>query len=84
MSWNVSFIGTPAKITEALEEYSTRVLSGTSKEEFEAALPHFKALLAQNYSKVGNLTLRLTASGHGHDGYNNCYVNIEYLNGTLV
>lgn len=84
MSWSVTFIGTPEKITEALGKYSTTVLSGKSKEEFDAALPHFAGILAQNYSKPQDPVMRLTASGHGHDGYNSCNVNIEYVNGVLL
>lgn len=84
MSWSVTFIGTPAKITEALEKHSTTVLSGKSKEEFDTALPHLNGLIAQNYSSVGEPVLRLAASGHGHEGYNTCHVNIEHLNGNLV
>lgn len=83
MSWSVTYIGTPAKITEALEKHSSTI-TGKSKEEFDAALPHFTGILAQNYNNISDPVLRITASGHGHEGYNTLYVNVEYLNGTLV
>lgn len=83
MSWSVTLIGNPGKITQALQKQS-EAITGKSKEEFDAALPHLTGLLAQNYNKHQEPVLRLTANGHGHDGYCNCSVTIENLNGSLV
>lgn len=83
MSWSVIFIGTPDKIAQALQKYSDTT-AGKSKEEFDAALPSFLGLLAQNYNKEQEPTLKFSASGHGHDAYNTCLVSMEYLYGVLV
>lgn len=78
MSWSVNLIGTPTKITAALKKQS-ETLTGQSKEEFDAALPHMLGLLAQNYAGTYEPAMRITASGHGYTGYNTCLVNIENL-----
>lgn len=83
MSWSANYIGNPLNIVEALKKQSESI-SGKSKEELDAALPHIADLLKQNYNKNAEPVLRLSASGHGHDGYNTCSVNIENLGGLLV
>lgn len=83
MSWSANYIGTPENIAQALKKQSDSI-SGKSKEELDAALPHIAELLKQNYNKTAHPVLRLSASGHGHDGYNTCSVNIENLGGILV
>ncbi len=79
MSWNVSFTGTPGKIVEALQAESAR-LTGPSKEEFDAALPHLAGLVAQNVSDPPGM-LELDASGHatfkdGHKVNSTCAVKL--------
>ena len=83
MSWSISFIGSPENISKALKENSEK-LSGKSKEEYDAALPHIDALVNQNYTKQYPLVLKVDANGHGHDGYSNCSVSISQSPGILV
>lgn len=84
MSWQVNFIGLPEKIDAALKAHSDK-LTGASKEEFDAALPHFRSLLAQNYDlKNGNPVLQLIASGHGHEGYRTLSFELKWIGGSLV
>lgn len=87
MSYSVTFIGTPEKIVEALEEYSTKI-SGPSKEEYENALPSIVALVKLNKSTYPSL-LKVGAYGHassveGKVIQSTCGVIIESVNGTLV
>lgn len=83
MSYSVTFIGKSENIAEALKEKSNE-LQGPSKVEFDAALPHLVGLLEQNFNSSGNPVLKLVASGHGHDNYRQCSVELTYLGGTLV
>jgi len=83
MSWSVNYIGSPGNISAALEKQSG-TLSGQSKQEFDAALPHLIALINQNQNKNAEPALRLAASGHASESYSSCSVAIEYLSGTLV
>lgn len=83
MSWSAIYIGTPNKISQKLQEQSAS-LSGKSKEEFDAALPNLTGLLAQNYNQTAEPIIRMSANGHGHDGYCVCQVSIESLHGVLV
>lgn len=84
MSWSVNFIGLPGKISEALKDYSEK-LTGTAKEEFDAALPGFIVLLSQNYDKVhGDPVLSFAASGHGYAGYSSLSTEIKCIGGSLV
>jgi hypothetical protein len=66
MSWSVNYIGTPEKITAALNEQST-TLTGQSKIEFDAALPNLVGLLASNFTPPGVAPqlVKLDASGSG-------------------
>ncbi len=86
MSWSIGFIGTPENISKALDDYSETKISGQSKEEFDAALPHMKGLVAQNYGQAGMISI--TASGHAYKSADNSYGNltckIEPLYGQLV
>lgn len=83
MSWSVSFIGTPEKITQALNKESSR-LTGHSKEEFDKALPPIFGLLKLNTSEP-ETALRICLSGHSYGPvYSNCFVVIEPLNGVIV
>lgn len=81
MSWSIQLIGNPENICAALDAESER-LTGQSKDEFDAALPHLKALVGQNVSETQLPVLNLTASGHGNKpttgaGYNNVSCKIE-------
>lgn len=89
MSWSVSCVGTRDAICRHLDEQSTK-LTGFSKEEFDAALPHMKGLVNQNISKSApNRLIKLVASGHGSKSGDeitdlNCVVSIEPFWGHLV
>lgn len=67
MSWTVSMIGRPAKVAEALDAHS-ETMTGQSRTEYDAALPHLKALVLENFShSVGGGAepcVRLEASGY--------------------
>lgn len=82
------FIGNPENIVKALENQSSQ-LSGASKEEYDAALPHLTGLVKQNFNKNAEPVLKISANGHGYFNngepqYNNCQVTIENLGGMLV
>lgn len=84
MSWSISFVGTPEKISEALIAHSDKV-SGQSKQEFEEALPHLKALVESNTQGC----FQVIANGHaqftdGKKTYGYLNVKIEQLPGFLV
>lgn len=89
MSWSIMLIGHPDKVVAALETESTK-LSGKSKDEFDAALPHLVGLVRQNYNSATDIqpVLSVQASGHGYENsegaYNNCIVTIQTLAGVLV
>lgn len=89
MSWSISFIGKPEKVSKALDEYSEK-MTGYSKTEFDAALPHLKGLVEQNFNKKDDAQLvKITASGHGHaengeDVYRTLAANVEVIYGLLV
>lgn len=91
MSWSITLIGHPDNIVKALEAESQN-LSGKSKEEFDAALPHMIGLVQQNRNidPANQPVLSIQASGHGYESadgnqsYNNCLVTINNLGGTLV
>jgi hypothetical protein len=70
MSWNVDKTGTVKEVVAELNETSTR-LSGQSKVEFDAALPHLIAATEQNFAKDQNgdavdVRIHLSAYGHGY------------------
>lgn len=86
MSWSVTFIGKPENVSNALKANS-ELLSGYSKEEFDAALPHLDALVSQNFNADEKYppVIKLVASGHGQkDTYGYCVSSIETLGGVLV
>lgn len=89
MSWYVSFIGKPENIVNALDAESLR-LTGTSKEEFDEALPHLKGIISQNVNEDHQPCLRLNASGSAYTNPNNnkkvssCTATIEILAGAFV
>lgn len=68
MSWSVLLIGTPTNVAKALEDESTK-LDGQSKIEFDAAMPHLRALVLENFANAEPYTIplvHLEASGHGY------------------
>jgi hypothetical protein len=67
MSWSVNYIGTPPKLVEALKKHSEK-LSGASKEEFDAALPHMIALIEQTRGYYAAYALELSADGYEYNG----------------
>ncbi len=87
MSWSVTFIGKPENVSKALNAQSEQ-LSGYSKEEFDAALPHLDGLVMQNFrvdDQYGPLMVKITASGSGQkDTYGYCVCSIETMSGLLV
>lgn len=96
MSWSVNFVGKPEAIAKEMEAYSS-VLTGESKTEYDAALPHMTAILRQNFtwdeSSYPLPIIRFNASGHGihvllADGqkqtFGQCSVSMETLYGKLL
>lgn len=89
MSWSISFIGTPEKVSNALSKHS-EAISGASKAEYDAALPHLKGIVDLNFNKTNPPTLiKMSASGsgiHTSEGQvqGSCKVNIEEMWGMLV
>jgi predicted ATPase len=78
MSWSINFIGSPENVSKALELNSAN-LTGQSKSEYDAALPHLKALVEQNVNNNYPITVRIDANGHGDTtGNNSVNVNIGY------
>jgi hypothetical protein len=67
MSWSIGFIGKPEKVIEALDAQSAK-FNDQSKVEYDEALPHLKALVAQNYGHM--YPVKITAAGHGTSGEN--------------
>jgi hypothetical protein len=83
MSWSLTLIGKTDNIVKALKEQSDK-LSGGSKVEFDAALPHLVGLVEQNFNATDNPVMQIQASGHGHDNYRQCTVTLSFLGGQLV
>jgi hypothetical protein len=98
MSWSFSCIGKPAAVAAALDEFSA-TQNGQSKLEFDAAAPHLKALVSENFlsAQAGSgyvePIIRFEASGSGSargEGENaiqitrQCKVSIEPIWTKLV
>ena len=90
MSWNITFIGDPANVVKALEEESAK-LTGPSKAEYDAALPHLVGLVKENFNNNGTgIVVKVAASGHGYTGtdgidqFRQCAASVEQLYGVLV
>ena len=78
MSWSVNFIGSPENVSKALDANSAN-LTGQSKVEYDAALPHIKALVEQNVNNNYPICIKVDANGHGDTtGNNNVNVTIGY------
>jgi hypothetical protein len=87
MSWSINFIGKPENVAAALVEQSAK-MDGQSKVEYDAALPHFVALVKENFGPNPPF-VKLAASGHGFETnkegrYRQCSVTLEFIHGTLV
>lgn len=87
MSWSVTFIGKPENVATALEQQSEK-MDGQSKVEYDAALPHFVALVKENFG-ANPPVVKIAASGHGYaengeQKNRQCAVNIELIYGTIV
>ena len=85
MSWSLNFVGVPAAIYNALDDYSDS-LTGLSKVEFDEVKQSLQHLVDQN---LGHQILQLAASGHAvfQDGEKtqcNCSVNLAVFYGNLV
>lgn len=61
MSWSFSAVGKPAAVVKAIEESSNNRLTGQSLEEWQEAKPALLALVGAN---VGNVAVKVNASGH--------------------
>lgn len=87
MSWSITLVGKPENVAKALEENSAK-LSGQSKAEYDAAIPHIVGLVNENFGQ-NPPTLKVTAAGSGYANgkdqvQRNCTVSIEAWYGTIV
>lgn len=70
MSWSFSALGTKEAIVKALDDQSTKE-SGQCKIEFDAALPHLKALVCENFQsdeykkQYGSTLIDIDVNGSG-------------------
>lgn len=86
MSWSISKQGTPSEVVEALKTQSEQ-LSGQSKVEYDAVLPHLIGLVETNYNRKNPLLKGISLSANGHaytetgsengEDYSNCNVSIQ-------
>ena len=96
MSWSITSIGNPVNVAKELDEESAR-LTGQCKVEFDAALPHLKAIVLENFqtrpAPYCQPVVKLEASGHGSASgagadliqvERNCMVKIESHYAKLV
>lgn len=68
MSWSTSYLGTAAKVADALENYSEK-LSGTSRDEYDRVKPALISLVKENFDhQEGAIepVIKITANGHGY------------------
>lgn len=79
MSFSVYFIGHPEKVANAVEEYSGK-LTGQSKQEYDAAVPHIKGLVLQNVG--ANKVISVEANGHA--SFNDGVVTESNLNCSIT
>lgn len=80
MSWSINLIGKSENIKKELEAYG-KILTGASKEEYDAALPHLNGLLSLN---VNETVLEFSANGHAYGNNSNCNCSVKPLSGKLV
>lgn len=91
MSWSVSVIGKPDRVCAALAAKAAQ-MSGQSREEFEAALPHILGIVGENFAAEAPYeppTIKVDASGSGSASagrqiQRNCRVTVEPLYTELV
>lgn len=72
MSWSTSATGTPDEVVDHLTKYGA-TLTGQSKVEFDAALPHLTGLVKENFDNTpgqapSKLSLSAYGSGFAKDG----------------
>jgi hypothetical protein len=73
MSWSVSAIGRPEKVIEYFKEEAAK-LSGQSRVEIDAAMPHVLGLLGQNFAREGSghqeplVQVETSGSGQARNG----------------
>lgn len=85
MSWSVTFIGKPKKVIDALDKHIESMGNYTpnpSKEEYEEALPHLKALIGLNIGE--NKIIKLSANGHAGGGEKTCNVTLSIEYGIIL
>lgn len=89
MSWSITTEGKPEEVVAKLNEYSGS-LTGGSKDEFDAAMPHIVGLVNENRKKEGTQhtgPVKVRVSGFGSrsttDGVEqtqSCSVKVEPIN----
>jgi len=89
MSWSIDLMGKPENVAIALTAESVK-MSGDSKAEYDAALPHMVGLVQQNYGN-SSVVIHVTANGSGYvaiddtnTGNRSCNVKIETIYTELV
>lgn len=87
MSWSITFIGKPENVAVALAKQSEK-MDGQSKVEYDAALPHFVALVKENFGDNTPI-VKINANGHGYavngeQKQRQCSVSIELIYGIMV
>ena len=84
MSWSIDLIGETQAVVSELTRLSGP-MSGDSKIEYDAALPHMIGIVEQNYSVENHpRIIRIKANGHGHGQSRICNVNVETIHSLLV
>ncbi|MDR3551206.1 MAG: hypothetical protein P4L31_07370 [Candidatus Babeliales bacterium] len=79
MSWSINYIGSPENVSAALDKHSDEI-TGQSKAEYDAALPHIKAFDSQNTNVNYPIAIKVDANGHGDTAGNNAVnVTIGYV-----
>ncbi len=87
MSWSITLIGKPENVAAALEQQSEK-MDGQSKIEYDSSLPHFVALVKENFGDNTPL-VKFSANGHGYavngeQKQRQCNCCIELIYATLV
>jgi len=83
MSWSINVIGKSQAIVSKLEALSES-MSGDSKVEYDAALPHIIGIVEQNWSMDYPCVLNVIANGHGTTNARSLNVEVKRLTSELV
>lgn len=88
MSWSIIFIGKASNVATALEKQSEK-LTGDSKVEYDAALPHFIGIVKQNFATAPEPVIKIAAAGHGYSENGQaknrqCTCSVEIVYGEVV